>query len=182
LKYLFNHSNFYSCYYWYFFNTCREEDGVIPSETVSIEKILVVDPQNTWKIKYHSREYWATNLKKTLVFPFILNMRAFFNCSSIKISPPGGCNYVYSSLCSVIFLYVIFHVQISLTGIELNYGTVMEHLSVEIVKMRSVRVTYHLFFNFIYTITINSPSYFDGNLSYCWFIQSMPLHNKITNF
>ena len=54
---------------------------------------------------------------------------------------------LYSSLCSVIFLYVIFHVQISLTGIELNYGTVMGRLSVEIVKMRSVRETYHLFFS-----------------------------------
>lgn len=52
--------------------------------------------------------------------------------------------YVYSSLCSVIFLNVIFHAQISLTGTELNYGTVMGRLSVEIVKMRSVSVTCHI--------------------------------------
>lgn len=83
---------------WYFSNTYRGEDGVIPSEIVSIEKILVVGPQNSWKIKYHSREYWATNLKKTLVSPFTLRMHAFFlfTFSLFKLFPPGGCNlFIY---------------------------------------------------------------------------------------
>jgi hypothetical protein len=38
-------------------NTCREEDGVTLSETVSTEKRLLVVPQYTWKIEYHSHEY-----------------------------------------------------------------------------------------------------------------------------
>jgi len=77
------------------------------------------------------------------------------------------------SLCSVIFLDIIFHVQISLTGTESNYGTVMGHLLVEIVKMRSVKVVYHILFDFIYIIAINSPSYFHGRQGFCRYIQSI---------
>jgi hypothetical protein len=59
---------------------------------VSTEKRLLVVPQYTWKIEYHSHEYWAINPKKTLVSislystPFFLHLFLVVQLNSALIS------------------------------------------------------------------------------------------------
>lgn len=111
----------------------REEDGVIPSEVVSLEKLLDAVPQNTWKSNYHSLEYWAIKLNKILVFSFYPSTHM---CTEL------------CELCVIIFVDIISCAQISLTGTESKCGTVMGLLSVETVKTRSVIVWQFFFFLF----------------------------------
>ena len=70
-------------------------------------------------------------------------------------------------LCVLFFAYIFLCAQISLTGTELKYGTVMGHLSVEIVKTRLVRVWQY-----------NSIHFFTFYLYSYWYIQKISCHLK----